>query len=137
MTDDLPEEEIDVVELDHGTARLDDWPSPSPFTCPKCHGALFEAPEGEPTRYRCHKGHAFSEDALASMQTQSLGTALWTALRAFQESAALPRRLHERSTSRGHARGATRFLEQAADVEHRANVIREVLLNGSRPERAG
>ncbi len=36
----------------------------TPFTCPDCHGALVRIVEGKLSRFRCHTGHGFTEDAL-------------------------------------------------------------------------
>jgi hypothetical protein len=37
---------------------------PSHFTCPECHGALWEIEDGSLLRYRCHVGHAYTADAV-------------------------------------------------------------------------
>src|SRR5262249_52473712 len=33
------------------------------FTCPTCHGALWELTEGDLLRFRCHTGHAFGAES--------------------------------------------------------------------------
>ena len=40
----------------------------SRFTCPECHGALWEIDDGALLRYRCHVGHAFTGDAVLQAQ---------------------------------------------------------------------
>src|SRR5688500_20347217 len=69
---------------------------PSPFTCPACHGALWELSEGDMFRYRCHIGHAFSPESLQAEQTLEVENALGSALRAPKEKRAVARRLAER-----------------------------------------
>lgn len=66
---------------------------PSRFTCPDCGGALFELNEGQPLRFLCHTGHAFSLRSLASIQEQVTDHALWAGLRAMQEKEAILRRV--------------------------------------------
>src|SRR5215472_97806 len=40
----------------------------SMFTCPECHGTLWELKDGELLRYRCHVGHVYSIDSLDAEQ---------------------------------------------------------------------
>ncbi|HLV78628.1 MAG TPA: chemotaxis protein CheB [Chthonomonadaceae bacterium] len=98
------------------------------FTCPECHGALWELQEGDVLRFRCHVGHAFSSESLISKQTEALEAALWSALRALEESAALSRRMGRRAHERNHKRTAARFDAQARDAEAHASVLRKVLM---------
>ena len=100
---------------------------PSVYTCPDCHGSLWEVHEGTVTKYRCRTGHAYSTESLFAEQTQFLESALWTALRALQEKEDLARRLAERATSRGHRQAAEIFHEQLADVLLNEDIIRSVL----------
>jgi len=46
---DVPDEsdDLDAVEIERGSADPDDWSAaPSQFTCPECHGSLFERQDG-------------------------------------------------------------------------------------------
>lgn len=105
---------------------------PSTMSCPECHGVLWEIRDQELVRFRCRVGHAYSAEALLIHQSENLEAALWTALRALEEHSALSRRLASRAGSRGHARSASTFTEQAMDAEHHASVIRTVLHAGVR-----
>jgi two-component system, chemotaxis family, protein-glutamate methylesterase/glutaminase len=100
---------------------------PSVYSCPECHGTLFEAPEGELLRFRCRVGHAYSADTLVSEQGTALEAALWTALRSLEESSSLSRRLAERAEERGQRYAVKRFLAQVEDTDARAEIIRQVL----------
>ena len=73
---------------------------PSIFTCPTCHGMLWELKDGDMLRYRCHVGHAFSVDSLLAGQTEFTETALYSALRALEEKATALRRVAERFSDR-------------------------------------
>ena len=121
--------ESDIAEFEMATYEQEPKiGTPSAFSCPECHGALWEIRDGELARYRCRTGHAFSPDSLAAAQAEALEEALWTALRALEESAALSRRLRERMAQHGRPRAAARFEDQARTAEERAEVIRQVLL---------
>lgn len=120
--------ELDVVEMDRGVPDPDNWDAvPSPFTCPECHGSLFQRDDGSFTRYRCRTGHAFSPETLAAAQFDGVEAAMWIALRALEENAALLHRMAARAEERGQARSSNRYLARARSVEHRAAIIRSAL----------
>lgn len=127
-------ETLDAVEMDRGTPDAEEWDAvPSPFTCPECHGSLFERQDGTLMRYRCRTGHAFSPETLAASQSHGIEDALWIALRALEENAALLHRLFERARDRGLKRTANRFAAQARAVELRAKIVRDALM-AAKPE---
>ena len=110
----------------------------APCTCPECGGALWEVPGRGVDHYRCHAGHAMGTQSLLTMKSERLESALWTALRALEEDAALRRRLADRAL-RGNLRGMADACEEAARRSQRdADSIREILLRGNpRGPRAG
>jgi two-component system chemotaxis response regulator CheB len=127
-------DELDAVETDSGTADPEEWAAaPSQFTCPECHGSLFERTDGTIVRYRCRTGHAFSADTLAAAQSKGVEDALWIALRALEENAALLRTMAERARNRGQERSAQRFGSEARGIEVRAKIIRDALVS-AKPE---
>ncbi|MCY1060583.1 chemotaxis protein CheB [Nannocystis sp. SCPEA4] len=102
--------------------------TPSAYTCPECGGALWEAPErGKLLRFRCHIGHGFTAEALLAEQGSKLEGALWGALRALEENAALYRQQAERQTSAGLQSLAQKFEANAIEVEEYASLIRPLL----------
>ncbi len=124
------ETEVGVAEMNMDAAEQPRAGTPSGFTCPECHGALWEVEDGELTRFRCRTGHAYSPDSLIAQQSQDLENALWVAFRALEESAALADRLCERAQGRGHGLTAERFHAQADDARQRAEIVRLALLRG-------
>jgi two-component system chemotaxis response regulator CheB len=102
----------------------------SGIACPECNGGIFELNIDGVPHYRCRVGHAYSADSLYLEQRASLETALWTALRALEESAELAHRLVSRSTQRGNLRAADSFRHNADVYTERAELIRGVLRNG-------
>jgi two-component system, chemotaxis family, protein-glutamate methylesterase/glutaminase len=100
--------------------------SPSAFTCPECHGSLWQVSEGELVRYRCRVGHAFSEDSMMVEQGSAVETALWSALEALEERAEFLTRVAERHGAR-RPRLHDRFVSAAADAQERAELIRRAL----------
>lgn len=100
---------------------------PSRFACPDCGGVLWEIDENGFLRYRCRVGHAFTERHLSAEQQHAVETALWSALRALEESGALYHRLADKAGLFGHGRTAQRYQERAENTEENARVLREFL----------
>src|SRR3954453_7760565 len=99
----MAEFQLSAIETDHHPG------TPSGFACPDCGGALWELHEGEMVRFRCRVGHAWSPGSLMAQQAEALETALWTALRALEERAALADRVAERLKRRGNLLSSQRF----------------------------
>jgi len=105
--------------------------TPSVFSCPECHGTLWEIQDETLTRYRCRTGHAFSPESMLGQQMETLEEALWSALKTLEEHTALLRRLADDSRGRNHQRIAAGFETRIQAAEARASVIRTVLLDGA------
>lgn len=102
---------------------------PSAFACPDCGGVLWELEENGFLRYRCRVGHAFTARHLSAEQRHAIETALWSALRALEESAALYYRLAEKSVQGSRVATASRFRDRAENSEQNAKVLREFLVH--------
>lgn len=100
---------------------------PSMFTCPECHGPLWEIEDGEMLRYRCHTGHAFTPDAVMEAQSAELEEILWSLLRAHQQRAKFTRQIAQRLRSEGRTQLMRRLSERAKEYEADAVVIERIL----------
>lgn len=148
---DMPRHVLERVKVDHVARPLDmpglitrlaSTPAPAPrepdapvkqleagigtavgeVVCPHCQGVMTEVEHlGE---FQCHVGHRFSLESLVREQGESLERALWSAVRALEEAAAMSRRLV--ISAKGDM--ASRFAEQARTYQVHAGVIRDVLL---------
>lgn len=101
---------------------------PSGFTCPTCHGPLWELNEGELTMFRCHIGHAFGPDSLQEAQAEDVEVALESALRALEEQGTAARRLGRKYEHIPEL--TTRYEVQADRLEKQAGIIRKLLRIG-------
>ncbi|HEV2149258.1 MAG TPA: chemotaxis protein CheB [Longimicrobiaceae bacterium] len=126
----------DPVEIEAHAPGDDRAGSPSGYTCPECHGALWALQEGELVRYRCRVGHAFSPETLLSEQATAMEAALWAALQALEERASLAHGMAERMERRGHPQLAARYRHEEEDARSRAELIRGVLLDGGTSDEA-
>jgi two-component system, chemotaxis family, protein-glutamate methylesterase/glutaminase len=105
---------------------------PFALSCPECGGALREITDGDLLRYRCHVGHAYDADLLLGTQTEVVERALWTALRALEERAALLRRMAGQTSISNSL--AIRWAKLAAEHEAQAEAVRSLLIDAGRPE---
>jgi two-component system, chemotaxis family, protein-glutamate methylesterase/glutaminase len=100
---------------------------PAGLGCPACGGSLFEV-EGSPApRYRCRVGHAWSPESLLEEQSSALESALWMALRALADKAALGRRIAENFQGSRYASTRERFEMLAGDADRATRLIRDLL----------
>ena len=100
----------------------------SPLTCPDCGGSLSELQDGTLLRYRCHTGHTYDARQLLGTQIETVERALWSAVRAHEERAALLRRLADQARANNALAAARRWEEHLAEREEEANVIPRLLL---------
>jgi two-component system chemotaxis response regulator CheB len=124
----LMEVEAAMADLDLEALNSPDRPGkPSGFSCPDCHGSLFEISEGGLVRFRCRVGHAWSPGSLVAQQSSSHETALWVALRSLEEKAALTRDLGERAIEQGHRLTGGAFSRQADEALRGAALVRDLI----------
>jgi two-component system chemotaxis response regulator CheB len=100
---------------------------PSVFTCPECHGTLWESEKEGLYRFRCRVGHAYSPESMFAAQTDEVDRALWIALRTLEERAALAHRLAERGRERGQMWVDRAFTTRAQEAMKDTDRLRELL----------
>jgi two-component system chemotaxis response regulator CheB len=128
-TPDDMDSEARMSAFDLGAMEQGDRPGrTSGFACPDCGETLWKLQDGELVRFRCRVGHAWSANGLIAEQSNGIETALWTALRALEERAALCTRVADRMSARGLGGSAERFHELAVDSRDHAETLRRALL---------
>ncbi len=110
-------EEVFSGEQGHG--------KPSVFACPECHGVLWEVKNGKLMRYRCRVGHGYTEASLQEELDQAGERALWAAMRALEERAAMTRRMLQSNV--GPRDYAKRLREQVEADTSNAQIIRKMI----------
>jgi two-component system chemotaxis response regulator CheB len=91
--------------------------------CPECGGALWEVEDNRLVRYTCHVGHAYSTESMLSAEDGMLEAALWGAIRALREKAALARRIAARMERPERAASKERLLADATRADEAAGII--------------
>jgi len=97
------------------------------LTCPECQGAIWVTRDGATESFRCRVGHEYTEESFAAADSARVETALWTALRALEERAALQRRMAARARERGQRLRSDSYERSAAAATDNAVVLRDLL----------
>ncbi len=88
---------------------------------------LTEEEEAGIPQWRCQIGHRYSAESLAEIQATSIEAALWTAIRALGERAALLERLADQCAERDQPKSARRFRGRAGQAREQADQVRDAL----------
>jgi two-component system chemotaxis response regulator CheB len=98
---------------------------PSVFACPECHGVLWELKDKELVRFRCRVGHSYGPDSLSKELSTNSEGALWAAMRALEEKAAMQRRIAD---GIGGSKLLTRRLRDQSEADDaNARLIRAMI----------
>jgi two-component system chemotaxis response regulator CheB len=101
----------------------------SMLTCPECQGTLWEVRAGR-LRFRCHVGHAYSAEALATGQSRRIEDSLWSALRALEEKAQLFRRMADKFRVDAAHVAADKYERDADQLQERVTTLRTFIMGG-------
>jgi two-component system, chemotaxis family, protein-glutamate methylesterase/glutaminase len=126
----VPLETVDEAHDPNDAHRSEELGTVAPFTCPDCHGTLWQISGNGPVRFRCRVGHAYSADAIVKAQGDDVERALWIAYRALEERAALLRRMAAQARRRGHEAVGETFDARGNQTENDAQVLHDLILNG-------
>ena len=116
--------EQEVAISDFADLTTDQIAAPAGYGCPSCGGSLFEMESDPLPRYRCRVGHAWTGESLLGEQAVQTEGALWLALRALEEKAALSRRMAGNPIGRAQRVSYARIAE---DAEHARALLRTLL----------
>jgi two-component system chemotaxis response regulator CheB len=111
-----------------GSDSLRNIANPAALTCPSCGGVLSKLKIGNPLRFRCQVGHAFTADSLAKDQEGRVDEALRVALRIIEERAELVHRMAQDGRATGRRAVAEMYDARAAEYREYADLIRQAVL---------
>ncbi|GBU16497.1 MULTISPECIES: chemotaxis protein CheB [Methylobacterium] len=127
--------EIDIAAGGRiNTAVLSRFAQPAALTCPSCGGVLSRVKVGEPLRFRCQVGHAFTADVLASEQESRVDEAIRVALRIIEERAELVHRMAEDGRHSGRRAVAEMYDARAMEYREYADTLRRAVLRSIAPK---
>jgi two-component system chemotaxis response regulator CheB len=110
-----------------GMSDLDRIGTPSRYSCPACHGTLWEVRQGPQIRYRCHTGHAFGPLSLDSAQRDDTDLALDIARRSLQERSERLQRVARAQRGARRAALRARTLAKVEELQKSAQVLERLI----------
>ena len=99
-----------------------------PYSCPECGGGLWELTQpGTLKRYRCHTGHAYTQDSLLLSMSTHLEETLWVAMRTLEERRNILLHMSQGETDKGNQRWAGIQEDRAEEMKVHIERLRELL----------
>ena len=99
-----------------------------PYSCPECGGSLWELTQpGTLKRYRCHTGHAYTQDSLLLSMSSHLEETLWVAMRTLEERRNILLHMSQNDNQKGNRRWAENQEERAEEMKVHIERLRELL----------
>jgi two-component system, chemotaxis family, protein-glutamate methylesterase/glutaminase len=114
-----------------GIEAVEDLGKLSKISCPDCGGSLWEINDKGHSHYRCHVGHAFSEEGLINSMEVSTEASLWMALRMLEERKSLLRKIGEKELKKSNSNLAASYLQRSVEIEAHARKLKEILFSVS------
>jgi two-component system chemotaxis response regulator CheB len=102
------------------------------YSCPDCGGGLWHIENGKTKHYRCHIGHAFSENDLLVRQSEEMEKTLWVAVRMMEERKLLLNKIARGHNERGLHRLNLEYQERVNDLDRHIAKLKELLFAASR-----
>ncbi len=118
-----------------GSDKLRQIATPSPLSCPDCHGVLSEVSGSRPLRYRCQIGHAHTAESLAA-RIDEVDEAVRVAMRVMEERVTLVERMALDARQTGRTAVAELYEARAEEYRRYASTLREAAVTSLRLGRA-
>jgi two-component system chemotaxis response regulator CheB len=117
-----------------GSEQLRRFADPSPISCPDCHGVLSEVREGQPLRFRCQIGHAYTAEVMAA-HTGEVDEAMRIAMRVMEERVTLVERMAKDARDTGRSAVAELYEGRSLEYRRYATVLRDAAILATRMRR--
>jgi two-component system chemotaxis response regulator CheB len=109
----------------------------SAITCPECGGPLWEGTAGNMARFRCRVGHAYGAASLLSAQDQVIESAMWAAVRLFEQRANVLNQMAEKDRHARRERLSKHHESLAREARQQAGTLRALLVKAEAENHPG
>ena len=110
-----------------GTQETNRIGNPVALSCPDCGGVLSQMRSAPVLRFRCQVGHAYTAEALATRQENSVDEAMRVALRIVEERATLTQKMADEARRGGLRHSAASFDRTSAQSREHVATLRHAL----------
>lgn len=112
-----------------GINNLQEIGTNSLYSCPDCGGGLWKIKSNGEKNYRCHVGHAYTEDGLLTAMEGTTETALWTALRIIEERRNLLAGIAAKEKQSGRKTLLGQYTKRIHELEKQIEQLKKVLFS--------
>lgn len=99
------------------------------FACPDCGGNLWAVHNDVIKRYRCHIGHAYTEQDLVVKQSETASATLWVALRMMEERKHLLKKMEMDYEKKGYKSLSGNNAEKQISLGLHIDKLKEILFD--------
>ena len=128
----IPEDVIKEAEIAEkvyvGIDHVEGLGEPSVFSCPDCGGRLWEIDHNGVSNYRCHAGHAYTEDSLLGTMEATTESALWIALRILEERRNLMKKMGDKEKQNGRHKMSQAYSKRSRELQVQIDHLRSLLI---------
>jgi two-component system chemotaxis response regulator CheB len=105
------------------------------LVCPECSGSLVQFTEDRIVRYRCHTGHAYSDDALLASVAKGVEENMWKVVRGLEEAIILLEQSARQFELAGKDEAASVFYQKAIETHKQSQPSANTSLTTTRSAR--
>lgn len=111
-----------------GIEKVEPLGEKSLYACPDCGGGLWKIQNGNLSHYRCHIGHAYSEDDLVLRQAETIENTIWVAVRMMEERKTMLAKMARQNDEKGLKSLSSQYRKHADDLEEHIAKMKQLLL---------
>ena len=130
----VPEEIMEKIKVSEhevpNIERMNRIGEVTPFTCPDCGGAMWNAKNEPVPRLVCHTGHSFTVKAYLEGQAKVIENSLWAAIRFMNERIKTLKDLVEMEQGKGALVTPGIYEERLRELDYHMRIIRKFIVSG-------
>ncbi len=107
-----------------GINKMDKIGEITGYTCPECHGALWEINNGKPVRFRCHTGHAYTLEYLIDHLEETMEMYMWNLIRGTEEFEKLLQEISKNTSE--NEKDKNEHIQKIKNAQNRIKILKSL-----------